>query len=38
MRTGQEVHLASRPTGSPTRDDVRLVETQVPGPAGRANG
>jgi hypothetical protein len=32
MRTGREVHVASRPTGSPTRDDFRLVETQAPGP------
>ncbi|HEX2773617.1 MAG TPA: NADP-dependent oxidoreductase [Micromonosporaceae bacterium] len=32
MRTGREVHLASRPTGSPTPDNFRFVENQVPDP------
>ncbi|MFC4536865.1 NADP-dependent oxidoreductase [Sphaerisporangium dianthi] len=31
-RTSREVHLASRPTGWPTADNFRLVETEVPEP------
>jgi len=28
----REIHLASRPVGSPTHDDFRLVETELPEP------
>jgi NADPH-dependent curcumin reductase CurA len=31
--TARELHLASRPSGWPTRDNFQLVEVEVPGPA-----
>ncbi len=33
MTTGREIHLASRPQGTPTQDNFRLVEVDVPAPA-----
>lgn len=32
MSTGREIHLASRPSGTPTEDNFRLIQVEVPEP------
>ena len=38
MTMNQQILLASRPTGEPTTDNFRLVETAVPTPEQLADG